>query len=238
MNYHRLYFVNWQRQVTIEERNGRLVVVKVNKKAKEFHEFVIVYTYSLISMLLAHPSRPSGLDEIMRNEGSQMRSSLDKIGIPTPELISISETGLVEEYKIGGDLYSALSKGGAISLARKAGVLTARMHNAGYAFIDNKAQNFLVDDDSVVRTDLGFIQRNSSSYAKSMDLGSFLASVMDLEEYAIIADSFYDGYQEESGCRFTMLSIIIRNLLSIGFSSNSALTIRNMLIDTRAMLDV
>lgn len=214
------------------------MVVKQNKPAKEFHEFIIVYTYSLISMLLAHPSRPSGLDEIMRNEGREMRSSLNEIGIPTPELISISETALVEEYKTGGDLYSALSKGGSISLARKAGILTAKLHRAGYAFIDNKAQNFLVDDDSVVRTDLGFTQKNSSSYARSMDLGSFLASVMDLEDYANIADSFYNGYREESGRRFTMLSIIIRNLLSIGFSSNSEVTLRNMLIDTRAMLDV
>ncbi len=238
MNYHRLYFVNWQRQVTVEEQNGRLVVVKRNKPSKEFHEFVIAYTYSLISMLLAHPSRPSGLDEIMRNEGSEMRSVLHTMGIPTPELISIDETTLVEEYKAGGDLYAALSKGGAAHLARLAGQLTAKLHGAGYAFIDNKAQNFLVDDDSVVRTDLGFTQKNSSSYARSMDLGSFLASVMDLDSYASIADSFYDGYREESGRRFTMLSIIIRNLLSIGFSSNSALTLRNMLIDTRAMLDV
>jgi tRNA A-37 threonylcarbamoyl transferase component Bud32 len=233
-----LYFVNWQRQVSIEEWNGRLVVVKRNKPAKEFHEFVIVYTYSLISLLLAHPSRPSGLGEIMRNEGSEMRSSLSRIGIPTPELISISETTLIEEYMTGGDLYAALSKGGLVYLARKAGLLTAKLHGAGYAFIDNKAQNFLVDDDSVVRTDLGFTQKNRSSYARSMDLGSFLASVMDLEDYGTIADSFYDGYRGESGRRFTMLSIIIRNLLSIGFSSNSALTLRNMLIDTRAMLDV
>ncbi len=238
MNYHSLYFVNWQRKITIEEQNGRLVVVKRNKPAKEFHEFVIVYTYSLISMLLAHPSRPSGLDEIMRNEGSEMRNSLHVIGIPTPELFSIDETTLVEEYVAGGDLYAALSRGGAAYLAREAGELTAKLHSAGYVFIDNKAQNFLVDGDSVVRTDLGFTQKNSSSYARSMDLGSFLASVMDLNDYARIADSFYDGYREESGRRFTVLSIIIRNLLSMGFSSNSALTLRNMLIDTRAMLDV
>ncbi|HEY7733927.1 MAG TPA: hypothetical protein VIB07_03965 [Nitrososphaera sp.] len=233
-----MYFVNWQRQITVEERNGRLVVVKRNKPAKAFHEFVIVYTYSLISMLLAHPSRPSGLDEITRNEGSHMRNSLHIIGIPTPELISIDETTLVEEYKAGGDLYTTLSRGSAAHLAREAGRLTAKLHGAGYAFIDNKAQNFLVDDDSVVRTDLGFTQKNSSSFARSMDLGSFLASVMDLDTYSNIADSFYRGYREESGCGFTMLSIIIRNLLSIGFSSNSALTLRNMLIDTRAMLDV
>jgi tRNA A-37 threonylcarbamoyl transferase component Bud32 len=215
-----------------------MVVVKRNKPAKAFHEFVVVYTYSLISMLLAHPSRPSGLDEIMRNEGIEMRNSLRAIGIPTPELLSIDETTLVEEYMTGGDLYVALSKGGAAHLARGAGELTAKLHGAGYAFVDNKAQNFLVDDDSVVRTDLGFTQKNSSSYARSMDLGSFLASVMDLEDYTRIEDAFYYGYRQESGRRFTMLSIIIRNLLSLGFSSNSALTLRNMLIDTRAMLDV
>jgi tRNA A-37 threonylcarbamoyl transferase component Bud32 len=215
-----------------------MVVVKRNKPAKEFNEFIIAYTYSLISLLLVHPSRPSGPDEIMKNEGSEMRKSLNTMGIPTPELISIDATTLVEEYMTGGDLYAALSRGGTAYLAREAGKLTAKLHASGYAFIDNKAQNFLVDDDSVVRTDLGFTQKNSSTFARSMDLGSFLASVMDLDGYASIADSFYDGYWEESGRRFTVLSIIIRNLLSIGFSSNSSLTLRNMLIDTRTMLDV
>ena len=53
-----MYFVNWQRKVSVEELNGQKVVVKRNKPTKEFHEFLLIYMYSLISMLLANPSAP------------------------------------------------------------------------------------------------------------------------------------------------------------------------------------
>jgi tRNA A-37 threonylcarbamoyl transferase component Bud32 len=215
----------------VEEWNGQKVVVKQNKPTKEFHEFLIIYAYSLISLLLAHPSAPPIISETMKNEGSQMRNILQNMGIPTPELISISNNNLVEEYIEGGNLYLALAAG-QITLALEAGRLTGRLHKAGYAFVDNKAQNYLVRKGSILRTDLGFIQKTRSMYARSMDTGSFLASIMDLDSYAEIQAAFYEGYVSEFESRFSHLSIIIRNVLSIGFSSNSKATFRNMLLDS------
>lgn len=197
-----MYFVNWQREVSVEELNGQKVVVKRNKPTKEFHEFLLIYMYTLISMILAHPSAPPTFSEIMRNEGRDMRKNLDKMGISTPGLISISDVDLVEEYIEGGDLYVALASGQPVMLAFGAGCLTSRMHKAGYAFVDNKAQNYLVRGDSVVRTDLGFIQKNSSHYARSMDIGSFLASIMDLGRYREAEKAFFEGYLSESGRNF------------------------------------
>lgn len=233
-----LYFVNWQREVSVEELNGQKVVVKRNKPTKEFHEFLLISLYSLISMLLVHPSAPPAFSEIMRNEGRDMRKNLERMGISTPKLISISDIDLVEEYIEGGDLYMALVSGQPAVLAFNAGCLTGRMHKAGYAFVDNKAQNYLVRGDLVVRTDLGFIQKSNSHYARSMDIGSFLASVMDLGRYREVEKAFFDGYMSEFHRKFSCISIVIRNVLSLGLSSDSKMTLKNMLLDATLLIDV
>jgi tRNA A-37 threonylcarbamoyl transferase component Bud32 len=233
-----LYFVNWQRRVSLEERNGQKVMVKRNKPTKQFHEFLILYAYSLFSIFLLRPSAPIAFSEIIKNEGYDMRKHLEKIGIPTPVLLSLSDTYLIEEYIEGGDMYRALASGGDIMLAYKAGSLTGKAHQAGYTFVDNKAQNYLIRGESVIRTDLGFMKKTSSQYSKSMDIGSFLASVMDLDRYEQIAQSFHDGYLPEAGSKFPYRSIVIRNLLSAGFSSSSKTTLRNMLLDTRNLINL
>jgi tRNA A-37 threonylcarbamoyl transferase component Bud32 len=231
-----LYFVNWQREVSLEERNGQKVVVKRNKPTKQFHEFLIIYAYSLISLLLLHPSTPLTFSEIIRNEGCEMRNNLRKIGISTPMLLSMSDAGLIEEYIEGGDIYRALASGGDVVLAYEAGCITGKLHQAGYTFVDNKAQNYLARGESVIRTDLGFMKKTNSHYSKSMDIGSFLASVMDLDRYGEIAKSFHDGYRSEADSKFSYLSIVIRNVLSTGFSSSSKTTLRNMLLDSRSLI--
>jgi len=231
-----LYFVNWQREVSLEERNGQKVVVKRNKPTKQFHEFLIIYAYSLISLLLFHPSTPLTFSEIIRNEGCEMRKNLRKIGISTPMLLSMSDAGLIEEYIEDGDIYRALASGGDVVLAYEAGCITGKLHQAGYTFVDNKAQNYLARGESVIRTDLGFMKKTNSHYSKSMDIGSFLASVMDLDRYGEIAKSFHDGYRSEADSKFSYLSIVIRNVLSTGFSSSSKTTLRNMLLDSRSLI--
>ena len=222
--------------MSLEERNGQKVVVKRNKPTKQFHEFLIIYAYSLISMLLFHPSTPLTFSEIIRNEGCEMRKNLRKIGISTPILLSMSDADLIEEYIEGGDIYRALASGGDVVLAYEAGCITGKLHEAGYTFIDNKAQNYLARGQFVIRTDLGFMKKTNSHYSISMDIGSFLASVMDLDRYGEIAKSFHDGYRSEAGSKFSYLSIVIRNVLSTGFSSSSKTTLRNMLLDSRSLI--
>ena len=233
-----MHFVNWQRKISVEEQNGQKVMVKRNKPTKLFHEFLIIYAYSLISLLFFHPSPPPTFSEITRNEGYEMRNNLKKIGIRTPKLFSMSDTNLIEEYIEGGNLYWALASGSDILLAYEAGCITGKLHEAGYAFVDNKAENYLVTGDSVIRTDLSFMKKTHSHYSKSMDIGSFLASVIDLGRYGEIVQSFHDGYLSESDSKFSYLSILIRNVLSVGFSSNSKTTLRNIFLDSRTFIGV
>lgn len=231
-----MYFVNWQRDVTFEERDGRKVVVKRNKSTKEFHEFLISFVYTLISLILLRPSPPA-FSEIMANEGQAMRTDLASKGIPTPGLVAIGEEYLIEEFVEGGDLYRSLARSTSTALAYRAGILTGRCHQAGYAFIDNKVQNYLVRGEEVVRTDLAFTQRTISPFARSMDIASFLASVMDLRGYPEVEGAFFDGYLSETGHKFSYGAIIVRNLLSLGFSANSSTMLRNMMLDSRPLVE-
>lgn len=234
-----MYFVNWQRQVMLEERAGQKVVVKRTKPTTEFHEYILIGTYVAISFLLGHPVRPPLIGSISRNEGPSTRVMLGRIGIATPKLLSISEDELVEEYVEGGDLYRALALSGAShELVNAAGVATGSLHNAGYAFTDNKAQNFLVRHDSLLRTDLGFLQKSSSTFARSMDAGSFLASIMDLPSYSDLEMRFFKGYRSATGHNFPYLSIVLRNILAAGFAADSQVAARNMMADSSRLIGV
>lgn len=229
-----VYFVNWQRDISVEERAGRKVVVKRDKPTKGFHEFLLLSTYTIISLILAHPSAPPR--DIAKNEGSEMRNTLQRAGICTPRLVSIRGKELVEDYVQGGDLYRAFAAGISSIFAQEAGRLTALAHAAGLVFTDNKAQNFLVQGTSLLRTDLGFIQKRNSTFARSMDTGSFLASVIDLQNYREIERAFYDGYLLQSGKKLPYLTLIIRNLLSLGFSSNGKIALHNIMLDSSDLI--
>ena len=230
-----MYFVNWQREISVTEVNGKKVVVKRNKLSKNLHDYLLVISYSILSILLAHPSAPPELGGKMTlNEGFEMRQKLQLIGIPTPSLISISKTLLVEDFIAGGNLYQALSNGKNSSLAFSAGIITGRLHRSGYSFIDNKSQNYLVTFSSkVLRTDLAFIQKKNSIFARSMDIGSFLGSLLGLDskEYKAIEDAFYAGYFSEVKSRIPYLSIILRNILGFVLSVNSN-WVKNILQDS------
>jgi tRNA A-37 threonylcarbamoyl transferase component Bud32 len=226
-----LYFINWQRDITIEEIKGQKVVVKRNKSTKDFHEYLLILAYTLVSILLVHPSSPPLAGKIMlKNEGHETRRTLWQLGIPTPRLISISDNIIVEEYVEGGNLYKVLLSGGLDSLAFQAGTLTGKLHKAGYVFIDNKSQNYLVASDNlIVRTDLAFIQKEDSTFSRSMDIGSFLASIIDFDrfQYDVIEKAFFDGYRSQMKT-LPYLYLILRNILSLGFTSNQSAMFRNI----------
>lgn len=235
-----MHFVNWQRDISIEVIDGTKVVIKRNKALKDFHEYLLITTYTFISILLAHPDRPPLTigHMSMKNESFEMRRYLRNIGIPTPSLISITNNVLIEEFIEGGDLYQAFSKGKDSSLAFQAGALTGKMHSAGCVFTDNKAENYLLDSQNlIIRTDLGFIQKNGSLFSRSMDIGSFLASVMDLRrpQYREIEEAFLNGYKSEIDDDVPYLSLVLRNILSLGFSSNQPAMLQNMLDYKREM---
>ena len=223
--------INWQRDIEITQFNGKKAIVKKDKTTKVFNEYFLIFLYSLISILLLHPSSPPKFGKsIMINEGEENRKKLNKIGIPTPQLHYINKNKIIEEYIGEGNLYKFLKNDGDIEVVFKAGVITAKLHNSGFCFIDNKAQNYLVKRSELLRTDIGFIQKQKSIFAKSLDIGLFLSSLIDLDskKYKLIEKAFLDGYRSESGNKIPYLSIIIRNISSLGISLNHHNLIMNL----------
>jgi tRNA A-37 threonylcarbamoyl transferase component Bud32 len=225
--------VNWQRHVRRGEYEGRKVVIKTNKKIKGFRDFILVFAYVLTSVLVLHPSSPHPLGAIMlQNESIGMREMLRKLEIRSPILLYISPKVLIEEFIEGGNLYTLLENEGDPSLAGNAGILTARLHNAKLVFLDNKAENYLINTQGqLVRTDLSFIMSDNSTFSRSMDIASFLASIMDLTvaQYRPIHDTFINAYEKETGDSCPYLYIVLRNILALGFSSNRSNTFMNLL---------
>jgi tRNA A-37 threonylcarbamoyl transferase component Bud32 len=186
----------------------------------------------LTSVFMLHPSSPHPLGStLLLNEGYATRHRLRKLGILTPELVYISNKTLIEEYIQGGNLYSLLQKKGDISFAGQAGIITARLHKAGLVFLDNKSENYLVDlHNQLIRTDLGFIKRENSTFSRSIDIGSFLASIMDLSssDYRRIHETFVRAYANEMGNSCPYLYVMLRNIMSIALTSNQINTLANM----------
>ena len=225
--------MNWQRHVRRGEYEGRKVVIKTNKKIKGFRDFILVFAYTLTSVLVLHPSSPHPLGAmLLQNESIGMREMLRKLEILIPTLLYISPKVLIEEFIDGGNLYTLLENECGPMLAGNAGVLTARLHNAKLVFLDNKAENYLINTQGqLIRTDLSFIMRDDSVFSRSMDIASFLASIMDLRgsQYRLIHNTFISAYEKEMGDSCPYLYIILRNILALGFSSNKGNTLMNLL---------
>ncbi len=224
--------MNWQRDIAISKIEGKMVVIKRNKTIKNINEYLLVFVFTFISLILLHPTSPFRTGKsILINEGSVSRQKLKDLGIHTPRLIEINKDVIIEEYIDGGNLYGFLQKGHNLEIVYKVGTITRSLHNSGSCFIDNKAQNYLVRDLEIIRTDLGLIQNHASEYTKSVDIGIFLASLLDLdnEKYKIIEKSFLDGYKNNPNDKLPYLSVIVRNIAALVLVSNHSNLAKNLL---------
>lgn len=220
-----MHFVNWQRDIVISSIDGQKVVIKKNKAIKNIHEYLLVFMFTFLSLILLQPSSPLKTGKyILRNEGYSSRKDLEKMGILTPKLIDIDAEIIVEEYFEGGNLYSYLKNNDNSSIVHQVGSITRTLHDNGACFIDNKAQNYLVRNSEIYRTDLGLMQNKATEFMKSLDIGIFLASLLDLEnkKYKKIEEQFIEGYMKniKSNQKIPYLSIIIRNIASLVLASN------------------
>lgn len=210
------------------------MVIKKDKPIKSLNEQVLVFIFTFMSLVLLHPTRPlrTGTN-LLKNEGFMSRKKLSQIGILTPQLIQIDKDVIIEEFIEEGNLYTFLDKNNDMSFAFRVGKITRKLHDAGFCFIDNKAQNYLIRDSQIYRTDLGLIQNQATEYMKSLDIGIFLASLLDLGDgkYQQIEHFFLKGYRNKDSSKFVMpyLSIIIRNIASLVLSSNHNNLAKNLL---------
>ena len=228
-----MYFINWERKITRTKVGNTIVVVKKNKSFTILRQFVLIFCFTLISICSGNPTNPPKIGKrILENESFESRVKLKLIGINCPKLFAITDKEIIEEYIDGGNLYSFFTTEKADDLAYEVGKITGKLHKKGLVFIDNKCQNFLVTKKKeLIRIDLGFIQKSDSVFAQSMDIGSFLASILDLEPqiYKLIEKEFLIGYIRMTNKQIPYLSIILRNILALGFVYSHKNMLKNML---------
>ena len=230
-----MYFINWERKITKTKFGNNIVVVKKNKSFTGLRQFILIFFFILISIFSGNPTNPPEIGKrILENESFKSRNKLKLIGINCPKLFFITNKEIIEEYIDGGNLYFFFTTKKVNDLAFEAGKITGKFHQKGLVFIDNKCQNFLVTKErKLIRIDLGFIQKSKSVFAQSMDIGSFLASILDLEPpiYKILEKEFLIGYASmtNNNNKIPYLSIILRNILALGFVYSYKNMIKNML---------
>jgi tRNA A-37 threonylcarbamoyl transferase component Bud32 len=186
-----------------------------------------------MSICSGNPANPPEIGKrILENESCESRNKLKIIGINCPKLFSITDEEIIEEYIDGGNLYSFFTLEKSNDLALQVGEITGKLHKKDLVFIDNKCQNFLVTKErKLIRIDLGFIQKSNSVFAQSMDIGSFLASILDLEpqKYRLLEKEFMIEYRRITNKKIPYLSIILRNILALGFGYSHKNMLKNML---------
>ena len=228
-----MYFINWERKIIKTKFGNNIAVVKKNKPFTGLRQFILIFCFTLISIFSGNPTNPPEIGtRIIKNESFASRNKLKLIGINCPKLFSITNKEIIEEYIDGGNLYFFFNTEKVNDLAFEAGNITGKLHQNGFVFIDNKCQNYLVTKErKLIRIDLGFIQKNTSEFAQSMDIGSFLASILDLEPhlYKIIEKDFILGYMNITNKKIPYLSIILRNILALGFGYSYKNMLKNML---------
>lgn len=226
---------SWHRKVELYQIGQRKVVVKKEKRLQLLRTLILWFSYYLTSILSFSLSSVVLSKYVMiQNEKKKTRSELENIGIDTPCLYTLKNNHVIEEFVEGTNLYEWLRSSDVNTGSRSAyevGCLTGRLHLINYAFIDNKAQNYLVTkNEKIFRIDIGFIQKKANTFQKIMDVGTFLGSLLDLQRsrFVRIHKSFVKGYEETVGTNITWRAFLIRNMVSLLLAPRYMNTIPNM----------
>jgi tRNA A-37 threonylcarbamoyl transferase component Bud32 len=239
-----MHHITWERSVRIERRQGRHVIVKESRRTRPFRMFLLAVGYSGASVLFLTPTPPFPTSETstLRNEGLATRTRLQAWGITTPSLLDAMPGKVVEEYVAGIDgrrFLEAAPLEACEALGEALGDVTARMHQHGCAFHDNKAQNYLVDGRRIQRVDLTLFTAGAGRFAMLTDIATFLASILDLDgaRFRAAQRGFCRGYTGALEQRIPVLAFGLRNLVSLLLSPAYGRSVRNMFAPIATCLD-
>lgn len=232
-----LTYRSWHRKVELYQIGKRKVVIKKNKKLQLLRTLILWFSFYLASVCALSSSSIILSARVMKqNEERETRNKLKKTEICTPNLYAIKDHHLIEEFVEGTNLYEWSHSSNLKSACRivyKVGCLTGRLHENNWAFIDNKAQNYLITEhEKIYRVDTEFLQKKCDNFQKYMDVGTFLGSLLDLQrsKYECLLQSFLDGYSKTTGKDVSLKAFLVRNMVSLLLAPKYSNTIPNMWI--------
>lgn len=162
--------------------------------------FFIDFSKSTFSLLFLKPriSFLSKEDRILREVLGHEK--LKEIGIAVPKILEFSfdDFYIAEEYIVGTNLYSIIKnseKEERENLSQNIGEITGRLHSLGFAFFDNRPQNYIFKDGTIFRIDLETFEFEPSLFERYCDIISFTESFTGKIRDEV-HNSFISGYEK------------------------------------------
>ena len=106
--------------------------------------------------------------------------------------------------------------------SRKIGGTVENVHNAGYALVDCRSENFIISEDKLYALDLEFFSENGTKFQKKCDFATFYGSILSLnpEIYKTVIMGFNEGYPHELTKRDMMMIAGFSSLYPISLKEN------------------
>ena len=185
------------RNITFSEIDGVPAVIK--NYPDRFKPIFIDFSKSTFSLLFLKPriSFLSKEDRILREILGHEK--LDEIGIAVPKVLTFSfdDSYIAEEFIDVINLYNVIrdsEKKEMEDIAYQVGKMTGQLHSLGFAFFDNRPQNYIFKDGKIYRTDLETFELEPSDFEKYCDIISFIESFTG-KMRDDVHNSFISGYE-------------------------------------------
>lgn len=183
------------RDVGLCEINGNVAVIK---SYGDFKPRFVDFSKSAFSLFLSTP-RISFLsvEERIQRE-IKGHDKLSDLGIAVPKILdfSVKDGFIVEEFVDGKNLHQIIkdSEKERKSISFEIGKLTGYLHSKGFAFFDNRPQNYIFKDGKIFRIDLETFETSPSKFERYCDVISFTESFVGRTRDDV-HDSFIAGYE-------------------------------------------
>lgn len=185
------------RDVSLCEIDGNVAVMK--RYQDSFKPKFADFSKSVFSLFLSMPriSFLSIQDRVRREVRGHEK--LNELGIEVPKILdfSVKDGFIVEEFVDGVNLHELIKNAGSRkrkSISYEIGKLTGRLHSMGFAFFDNRPQNYILKDGKFFRTDLETFETAPSQFERHCDVVSFVESFLGKTRNEV-HDSFISGYE-------------------------------------------
>lgn len=195
------------RNITLSEIDGTPVVIK--NYPRPIRSAFVDFSKSTFSIFFMKPriSFLSREDRVLREILGHEKMREIEIAVPKILEYSFDDHYIAEEYIPGENLYNVIKnseKSERENLSRKIGEITGRLHSLGFAFFDNRPQNYIFKDGAVFRIDLETFEFEPTMFEKYCDVVSFTESFTG-EIRKEIHDSFISGYEKYENHKHNML---------------------------------
>jgi len=210
--------------ISFSQENGREAVIK---KFKIVKSAILNSLYNLGAWLSFYPEfHFYTVNERIGNE-IEGRKLLHNLNISVPEIFWHDDRELtICMEMVRGKNFQEYCKSVDLNLIQdfsiKIGETLEKVHNAGYALVDCRSENFIISEDKLYVLDLEFFSKNGTTFQKKCDFATFYGSILSLnsEIYEIVKMGFNEGYPYELTKRDLMLIIGFSSLYPISLKEN------------------